>query len=415
MLSIDFIRANKQSIKWAARNKNREVDIDKIIGLDDRRRQLIQQSQKLREERNALAKQTLDENNRERGKQIKEELKGIENRLSLIEKEFNQLMLAVPNVPLPDVPVGKDETANKEIRKWGDRPQFDFTPKSHLELGLDLDIIDFERGTKVSGFRGYFLKNQAVILQYALLFFTLRKLTEKGYTPLIAPAIVKEFTMIGTAHFPWGKPEVYELNDHDAFLSGTAEVPVTAYFAGEILNEKDLPKKFVAVSPGFRKESGSYGKDTKGLYRVHEILKVEQVIIGKNNPDEVKTTHEELQKNAEEILQALELPYRVMLMSTGEMGEPQIKKYDTETWMPSRNAYGETHSNSVLGDFQARRNNIKYRKSDGKTEFCFTYNNTAIAFPRILIPLLEIHQLKDGSVHIPEALQPLTGFDRIQK
>jgi seryl-tRNA synthetase len=415
MLSIDFIRENKQKVIEAAKNKNREVNVAKILSLDDERRQFIQQSQKLREERNVLAKQEFDESNRSRGKQIKEELKGIEDKLTLIEKELNGLLLTVPNIPLPEVPIGKDAGANVEIRKWGSVPAFDFSPKSHIELGKELDLIDFERGAKVSGFRGYFLKNEGAILQMAVLFYAFQELAKKGYTPLIAPSIVREFSLYGTGHFPWSREDVYQLNDSDTYLSGTAEVAVTSYFSNEILNEKDLPKKFVAFSPCFRKEAGAYGKDTRGLYRLHEFWKVEQVAAAKNDLKEALVLHEELEKNAEEILQALILPYRVMLMSTGEMGEPQIKKYDIETWMPSRNAYGETMSNSILGDFQARRLGLKYRNPDGKTEYCYTLNNTAIASPRILIPLLENHQQKDGSINIPKALQSLTGFNTIQK
>ena len=289
----------------------------------------------------------------------------------------------------------------------------DFTPKSHIELGKSLDLFNLERGAKVSGFRGYFLINELARLHFALLFYVFNKLTNKGYTPIIAPAVIKGFVHFGAAQFPWSEQDVYKLNDDDAYLAGTAEQPVTAYFSNEILNEKDLPKKFVAFSPCFRKEAGAYGKDTKGLYRLHEFWKVEQVIIGKNNVQEAKKLHEELQKNSEEILQDLELPYRVLLMCTGDMGEPQIKKYDTETWMPSRNAYGETMSNSIMGDFQTRRLNIKYRKPDGKTEFCFSLNNTALASPRILIALLENYQQKDGSVLIPKVLQTLVGFERI--
>jgi seryl-tRNA synthetase len=413
MLSLDFIRNNKAKVLEAAKNKNRKVDIDKIIKLDNQRRGLIQKIQILRVERNKSAHQKPDEKTIKRGKQIKEELKKIEDDLTKIQVQLDSLVSFVPNVPLPEVPVGRDATGNKELRKWGDLPKFDFQPKTHLELGEQLDLIDVERGVKISGFRGYFLKNQAAQLQIALLFYVFQKLIKKGYVPLIAPAIVKEFTLFGSGQFPWGEQDTYKLNDEDAYLAGTAEQPVTAYYSGEILNEKDLPKKFAAFSSCFRKEAGAYGKDTKGLYRLHEFWKVEQVIIAKNNVEDAKKLHEELQSNCEEILQDLNLPYRVMLMCTGELGEPQIKKYDTETWMPSRNSYGETMSNSIMGDFQTRRLKIKYRKKDGSTEYCFSLNNTALASPRILIALLENYQQKDGSIKIPEVLQQLVGFERI--
>jgi len=413
MLFIDFIRANKEKVIAAAKNKNRVIELDKIITLDNKRRKLIAQIQTLREERNKISKEKFTEQIRERGKKIKNQLKTSEKLLGKTEVELNKLLSFVPNIPLDEVPVGKDEKLNQQTKTWGTPTKFEFTPLSHIELGNKLDLIDFDRGTKTSGFRGYFLKNQAAQLHLAILFYTFNKLVQKGYVPLIAPTIVKGFTLFGTGHFPWGEPEIYRLNDENAFLSGTAEVAVTALYSNEILNEKDLPKKMVAFSPCFRREIGSYGKDTQGLYRVHEFMKVEQVIISRNDLEQAIKLHEELQKNTEEILQELELPYRVMLMCTGEMGEPQIKKYDTEVWMPSRDNYGEVASNSILGDFQTRRLKIKYRKKDGSTEYCYSLNNTAIASPRILIPLLENHQQKNGSIHIPKALQQLTGFNII--
>lgn len=415
MLDINYIRKNVDKVKEAAKNKNRKVDIDAILKLDEERRELIQQSQKLREERNVISKQKPDETTISRGKEIREELKTIEDKLATVEEQFTNLMLYVPNVPLEEVPVGKDEKANKELKKWGEIPIFDFPIKDHIELGTSLDIFDLERGSKVSGFRGYFLKNEGAILHLALLFYVLQKLTKKGYTPFIAPSIVKQFTLYGSGHFPWGsEQDVYKLNEEDAYLSGTAEIPITAYHSGEILQEKELPKKFVGFSPCFRKEAGAYGKDTKGLYRLHEFWKIEQVILGKNNLEEAKKIHEELEQNAEEILQDLKLPYRQLLMSTGDMGEPQLKKYDIETWMPSRNAYGETMSNSIMGEFQARRLNIRYKTAEGKTEFVYTFNNTAVASPRILIAILENYQQADGSIKIPEVLHQYTGFTEIK-
>ncbi|KKQ02201.1 MAG: Serine-tRNA ligase [Candidatus Roizmanbacteria bacterium GW2011_GWA2_36_23] len=413
MLSIEYIKKNKDKVVAAAKNKNREIDVEKILILDEQRRKLIQSIQILREERNQLSKKNGDETIRERGKQLKEELKKLEIDLNSVESELDKLVSFVPNIPLDEVPIGKDASGNIELRKWGEPKKFDFQPKSHIELGQTLDIMDLERGAKISGYRGYFLKNELAALHLGLLFYVFQKLIKKGYTPIIAPAIVKGFNLFGSGQFPWGEQEVYKLNDEDAYLAGTAEVPVTAYYSGETLNEKDLPKKFVALSPCFRKEIGSYGKDTKGIYRVHEFWKIEQVIIAKNDLEEAKKLHEELQSNCEEILQDLQLPYRVLLMCTGDMGEPQIKKYDTETWMPSRNGYGETMSNSIMGEFQTRRLKIKFRTSSGKTEYCYSLNNTALASPRILIAILENYQQKNGSVLIPTVLQSLVGFDKI--
>ena len=414
MLSLDFIRNNKEKVIEAAKNKNRKVDIDKILTLDDERRDLIQKIQLLREERNKLARQGKPHSaEASRGRQIKEELKKYEDQLSTNHQSLNTLLSYVPNVPLDEVPVGADESGNVEVKQWGKIPKFDFELKSHLELGLSLDLFDLERGSKVSGFRGYFLKNQAAQLQFAILFYVFQKLVKKGYTPMIAPSIVKGFTLFGSGQFPWGEQEVYKLNDEDAYLAGTAEVPITSYFSGEILNEKDLPKKFVAFSPCFRREVGSYGKDVKGLYRVHEFWKVEQVIIAKSDVDESKKLHDELQKNTEEILEDLNIPYRRLLMCTGDMGEPQIYKYDTEIWMPYRKGYGEIASNSIMGDFQTLRLKIKYRKKDNTTEYCYSLNDTAIPSPRILIAILENYQQRDGSIKVPEVLQELVGFKEI--
>lgn len=413
MLSLEYIRENKEKVIKAAKNKNRQVDIDTILKLDDQRRELIQKGQVLREERNKTSHQKPDQKTIERGKEIKEELKKIEEELKTINDQLNKLLSFVPNVPLDEVPIGKDETGNVEVKKWGKIPKFDFELKSHLDLGLSLDLFDLERGSKVSGFRGYFLKNQAAQLQFAILFYVFQKLVKKGYTPMIAPSIVKGFTLFGSGQFPWGEQEVYKLNDEDAYLSGTAEIPITSYFSGEILNESDLPKKFVAFSPCFRREAGSYGKDVKGLYRVHEFWKVEQVIIAKNDIEESKKLHEELQKNTEEVMEDLKIPYRRLLMCTGDMGEPQVYKFDTEIWMPYRNGYGEIASNSIMGDFQTRRLKIKYRKKDNTTDHCYSLNDTAIPSPRILIAILENYQQKDGSIKIPEVLQQLVGFKEI--
>jgi len=415
MLDINFIRQNKEKVFQAAKNKNREINLDKILDLDEKRRKLIAQSQALREQRNKIAKDRPTKETIDQGKKIKIKLQEIEKELTTIEQELNILLSFVPNIPLAEVPVGKDASFNKVVKTWGRIPQFDFTVKSHIEIGTELEIIDFERGAKVSGFRGYFLKNEGAVLHLALLFYVFQKLVKKGYTPIIAPAIVKKMALFGCGQFPWGEQDTYKLNDDDAYLAGTAEQPVTSYFSAEILKEEELPKKFVAISPCFRKEAGAYGKDTRGLYRLHEFWKVEQVIIAKNNLEEAKRLHEELQRNSEEILEELELPYQRVILSTGEMGEPQIFKYDTEVWMPYRNAYGEVMSNSIMGDFQARRLNIKYRKKDGTKEYCFTLNNTAIASPRILIAILENYQQKDGSIKIPKALQSFTGFEEIKK
>src|SRR3990167_4613734 len=428
MLDIKFIRENLETVKEAAKNKNREVDWERLLALDEKRRELIGKIEEKRAERNKLQSTnkpiTQSSNNpindkllnekREQGKKLKEDIRDLEEELKTVEKEYDELMLTVPNVPDPIVPVGKDATGNKEVKKWGDIPKFDFKPLDHIGLMKNLDLVDFERGVKVGGFRTYFLKNEGAVLELAVLTYTYQKLIKKGYTPLIAPSLVKDFTLVGNGQFPWGREEVYHLEKDEVYLAGTAEVPVTAYYANEILNEKDLPQKFAAFSPCFRREAGSYGKDTKGLYRLHQFNKVEQVIINKNDYESSISCHEELLQNSEEVLQDLKLPYRVMLMCTGDMGEPQVKKYDVETWMPCRQAYGETMSNSFMGEFQARRLNIRYRGKDGIMKFAHTLNNTAVASPRILIAILENYQQADGSVIVPEVLRDFVGKERIE-
>lgn len=414
MLDVKFIRENKEAVKKAALHKNREVDVDRILHLDDKRKKLQTDMDILRTQRNILgSEKTSDEAKREKGKQIKEDIKIIENDLKATKDELDILLLAVPNVPDASVPIGKDETGNVEIKTWGKPKQFPFTPLDHIALSKKHDLTDFERGVKVGGFRTYFLKNEAALLEIAVLSYTYQKLAKKGYIPMIAPSLVKEFTLFGNGQLPWGREEIYHLEKDDTYLAGTAEVPVTAYFASEVLSQKDLPKKFVAFSPCFRREIGSYGKDTKGLYRLHQFNKIEQVIITTADTKQSLDLHEELLRNSEEVLQDLELPYRVLLMCTGDMGEPQVKKYDVETWMPSRNAYGETMSDSFMGDFQARRLNIRYKTDDGETKFAHTLNNTAIASPRILIAILENYQQEDGSILIPKVLQPFVGKEKI--
>jgi seryl-tRNA synthetase len=414
MLDIKFIRDNLDLCKKAAINKNRQVDWDVLLALDEKRRTLIVALEALRQDRNKIS-QERTEAAQIKGKELKDKLKQHEDDLRECESQLNQIMLTVPNIPDPSSPIGKDSSGNVEVKKWGMIPKFDFQPKDHIDLAKSLDIIDFERGVKVGGFRAYFLKNEGALLEMAIISYALKKLVKKGYIPLTAPSMTKEFTFFGNGQFPWGKEEVYRLEKDDIYLAGTAEVPVTAYYSNEVLLEKDLPHKFVAYSSCFRREIGSYGKDLKGIYRVHQFSKIEQVIISKNDLNNSFTLHEELLANAEEILQDFGLPYRVLNMCTGDMGEPQIKKYDIETWMPGRNEYGETMSNSVMGDYQARRLKIRYKTKDGKTEYCHTLNNTAIASPRILIPILENYQQADGSVKVPEALQSFVGTDIIRR
>ncbi|MBI3103955.1 serine--tRNA ligase [Candidatus Daviesbacteria bacterium] len=408
MLDINFIRENKDKVKKSVEARKANIDLDKLLQLDSQRRELIQKVDDLRAKRNQAA-QAKDI---ETGKKIKEELGGLEKELENVEKEWNILMLQVPNILMDEVPIG-DASKNKVIRKEGSPPKFPFKIKDHIALGKSLDIIDFDRGVKVGGFRGYFLKNEGARLHWAVLNFALDIIGQKGFRVIVPPIVNKSLALLGGGQFPWYEEDTYKLGD-DEYLVGTAEIPLMALHADETFDIKDLPKKYVALSACFRTEIGSYGKDTKGLYRVHEFYKVEQVILCEADEKESLGFFEDLQDNAEGILQELGLAYQVVCLSSQDTGKKSALTYDIETWMPSRENYGETHSNSYVADFQTRRLKIKYRDTDGQTKFCHALNNTAIASPRILIALLENFQLEDGSIKIPEVLQKYTGFSEIK-
>ncbi len=408
MLDIKFIRQNPELIKEAARKKHIDFDVEKLLAVDKRRRELLESSEALKADQNKRSKGPQSPVDLEQLKSLKEKIKVLESELAVVEKEFDELMLFVPNVPDPTVPEGKSDADNKEFKTWGELPKFDFTPKDYVQLMEDLDLVDTERGAKVSGFRGYFLKNEAVRLSFALWQFTLDQMLEKGFQPILAPSIAKEFNFTGTGWLPQGKDEVYKLGE-DEYLVGTAEVSVMGYHSGEILKENELPKKYIAFSPCYRSEAGSYGKDTKGILRVHEFYKFEQVVLCKGDHEESVKWHEEITKNSEELLQALELLYRVVINCAGDLGLGQVKKYDIETWVPSQERYRETHSSSYFHDFQTRRLNIRYRDSEGKVQFAHSLNNTALASPRILINILENYQTKKGTVAVPKVLQKYMG------
>jgi len=415
MLDIRFIRAHPDLVQAGARKKHIDVDIQQLLRLDEQRRSLLSQVESLKALRNKVSKEipTLQGEARQEAitqmQQVAAESRGLESPLREVEASFDALMLRVPNVPADDVPEGLTDADNVVIKTWGEIPQFDFTPRDHVELGERLDIIDIPRAVKLAGSRTYFLKNAGVLLEQAVLQFALHHMVHKGFTPMLVPHLVKDEAMVGTAYFPGGQEQTYRLPEDQVNLIGTAEVPVTAYHADEILRADELPKHYVGLSHCYRREAGTYGKDTRGLYRIHQFQKVEQVVLCVNDPEVSRQEHEHILQNAEEILQALRLPYRVVVVCGGDLGIPQVKKYDIETWMPSRQAYGETHSASKFHDFQARRLRLRYRDQDGNVRFVHTLNNTVIASPRILIPILELYQRADGSVVIPEVLRPYMG------
>ena len=421
MLDIKFIRENSDLIKMAASKKHLSFNVDELIEADKKRLELLQKVEDLRAKQNAVSLEIPKAAPEDKAKKIEEmsvvknELKDLESELDKIMESWRNLMLKVPNVPDMSVPEGDTDADNQEVKKWGNpktENEFGFKPKDHIEIMEGQDWVDFERGIKTSGFRGYFLKGEAALLDVAIWQYGMQKWSEKGFTPMLVPSLVKKETLLGSGYLPQGQDDLYNDIDGDYF-AGTGEVATMYYHAGEILEKKDLPKKFISFSPCFRKEAGAHGKDTKGLYRVHEFMKLEQVILCEANHEESVKYHEELTLHAEEVLEQFNIPYHRVVNCGGDLGLGQVKKYDLEAWMPSKNKYGETNSSSYFHDFQTRRLNIRYRDDDGKLKFVHSLNNTAIATPRLLLMIIENYQNSDGTVTVPEALVPLMGGKKI--
>ena len=415
MLDIKYIRENGELLKKTAEQKLVDIDIDRLLDLDRMIKDKNVIVEQMRSERNALSSKipTLQGNEKQENvnkvKLLKEEISKIEEELLPLQVEFEDLMYRVPNPTLPEVPVGKSDEENVEVRKVGEVRKFDFEPKSHIDLGLELDLMDFVHASKIAGSRTYYLKNEAVLLEMALCRFVVDKLVKKGFTPMSVPVMVKDTAMKGTGYFPIGKEQAYEIGEDGLYLVGTSEVSLVSYHNGEIVDVNEKPILYAGYSNCFRREAGTYGKDTKGLYRVHQFTKIEQVAICKADYDTQYKLHDFLLNNSEEILQDLKIPYRVVQVCTGDIGLGQVRKHDIEAWMPSRNSYSETHSCSSFNDFQARRSNIRYRDENGELRYAYTLNNTAIASPRVLIPILENYQNADGSITVPEVLVPYMG------
>lgn len=418
MLDLEFIRQNQKLVERAILRKRLTFDLNRFLLLDEQRRQLITRRDALLAERNTLN----IEESKTRGPVLKQELRELEEQLRHVEPEFRRLHLEVPQIPADEAPDG-DETASVEVKRVGEPTNFSFEPKDHVLLGKTLGILDLERGVQTAGFRGYYLKNEAVLLHYGLMQFGLEIMRKHGFTLMAPPTKVREFALTGSGHFPFGRSEAYEVANaarmedestkEPAFLVGTAEPSLLAYFANEVLATGVLPQRVAGISPCYRSEVGSYGKDVKGLYRIHEFMKVEQVVLCRADDAEQMVRFQEMLSVVEELLGALKLPYRFLDVATGDMGPGKVRMYDVETWMPSRNGYGETHSCSAIGDWQARRFGIRYRDEDGKIKHVYTLNNTVVASPRILIAILENHQQADGSVRIPEPLQPYVGSKQL--
>jgi len=425
MLDIKYIRENKEAIVEVIKNKNIKLDLERLLELDKERVRLLQKVEKLQADKNNLNNKIAQAENKEevivQGAKIKEELAQLEPEFKKTKDEFEALMVKVPNIVSADTPLGKDESGNKEVLIWGEIPKFDFSIKNHIELGKDLDILDLEKGTKTAGYRGYYLKNEGASLVMALMMYAISKMIEKGYTPMIPPTLVKGNALFGTGYFS-GKeydPEednIYQLASADEeadgktsrerkFLVGTAEPSLLAYYADDILKEEDLPIKVAGYSQCYRSEIGSYGKDTKGFYRVHEFMKVEQVVLMKADNEASVKMHEDMFAISKEIHEELGLPYRVLQICTGDMSAGKYRAYDIETWMPGLNRWGETGSASNFTDWQARRLNTKYIDKEGNKKFVYMLNNTVLPSARPFIAILENFQQADGSVIIPKVLR----------
>jgi len=412
MLDIQFIRQNADQVRAAIKNKGLTLDLDDLLAVDRERREATTELEHKRARKNELSsgipKASKDDRPRlvEEAKQVRTEIEQLEPRLGEIQKRYQDLMLRVPSLPRPEVPIGKGEEDNVEVRRVGEPRKFDFTPRDHLELMTALGMVEFDGPRRFAGQRSYALVGDGALLEMALLRLAVDTLVERGLKLVSPPVMVKERAMIGTGFFPLGREEAYSIPADEVFLIGTSEVPLVSMHCDDVLDEGRLPLKYAGISPCFRREAGAHGKDTRGLYRVHQFMKVEQVVICAPDEGIAEKIHYELLGNAEAILAKLEIPYRVAIACTGEIGLGQTRKHEVESWMPGRNAFSETHSCSTLGDFQSRRSNIRVRLADGSLGWPYTLNNTAVASPRILIPLLENHQNADGSVTLPKALVP---------
>jgi seryl-tRNA synthetase len=418
MLDIKFIRENADLVKDAVRKKHMSVDVDELIGVDDERRKLLGEVEEKRADQNYYGQQIPNASEHEKEgmmeelKKLKEGLQKKESELKEVMGRWQTMMLRVPNLPDISVPEGKSDEDNEEIRTWGEVPKFSFDPKSHTELTEKHDLVDFRKGANVAGFRGYFLKNEAVGLSFAIWDRVRKSLQKKGFTPFLAPSLVGKEPFMGTGYLPDGEEDLYKTQD-ELYLAGTSEVATMAYFMDQVFEEKDLPIKIVAFSPCFRREAGSHGKDAKGLMRVHEFYKVEQVVLCQASHEESVKHHEKMLGYAEELMKEFEIPYRVVVNCGGDLGLGQVKKYDIESWVPSEQTYRETHSASYFHDFQTRRLNIRYRDGEGKLRFAHSLNNTAMATPRGLVSILENNQQEDGTILVPQALQDEFGKDKI--
>lgn len=433
MLDIKFIRDHVGELKEAVKNKGISLDLDALLEIDKERVSLLRETElfnKAKNELNNEINQAASEAERksliEKGRDLKEP---DPKRIEAVKNEFDELMAKVPTIPSPDTPIGQGEAQNKEIFRWGEPRKFKFEPKDHITLGKALDILDFEKGAKTGGFRGYYVKNDGVLLVMGIMMYALRKMVKGGFKPMIPPTLVKEFALFGSGYFSGLKynPEVDEIyqiatSDKEAtgavsrekkFLVGTSEPSILAYYADETLNLMDLPIKVCGYSQCYRSEIGSYGKETKGLYRVHEFMKVEQVVITEADTEKANKLQDEMTSVSGEMHEELGLPYRRLQICTGDMSAGKYRAFDLEAWLPGMNRWAETGSASNFLDWQARRLNVRYLDGNGEKKYAYMLNNTALPSPRILIAILENYQTADGRVIIPEVLRPYVGKEEI--
>jgi seryl-tRNA synthetase len=414
MLDIKFIRENLDIVKAGALKKRIEIDLDSLVALDDERKALMAEVEKMRSRQNEVsllivnADDSTKNNLLSEMRVLKEELQQKETTLEDVMKRWKLLMLQVPNVPDMSVPEGVSDEDNVEVKVWGEKTEFSFEPKNHIDIMTTLDMLDLDRGTKVAGFRGYFLKGDGALLSYAIWHYAHEFFLKRNFVPLLVPSLVKQKTLLGTGYIPQGEDDLYKTQDGD-YLAGTAEVATMGFHMDEVLEKEELPKRYLSFSPCFRREAGSHGKDVKGLIRVHEFYKVEQVVLCEASHEESVKYHEELNKNIEEFIESLGIPYHTVANCGGDIGLGQVKKYDVELWVPLEQKYREIGSASYFHDFQTRRLNIKYKDSDGKQKYVHSLNSTAIPTPRILVSLVENYQQEDGSVLIPEVLRSFMG------
>lgn len=422
MLDIKFIRENKDLIAFGAEKKRSSFKVEELLIHDDNRLVLLKEVEELRARQNKVSEMLGNSNAisseekttvLEEMKLLKDTLKQKEGEFEETMKEWRKLMLAVPNIPDMSVPEGENDADNVEVRKWGEIPTFSFPVKTHIELMEQGDMVDFERGTKTSGFRGYFLKNDGALLEMAIWQYVMHRWTKKGFTPMVVPSLVKRETLLGSGYLPQGEDDLYK--DGNDYFAGTGEVSTMYYHSDEVLDKANFPIKYIAFSPCFRKEAGSHGKDVKGLVRVHEFFKCEQVVLSEASHEESVRLHEEITRNSEEMMEELGLPYHTVVNCGADLGLGQVKKYDIEAWMPSQEKYRETHSASYFHDFQTRRLNIRYKDENGKMRFAHSMNNTAAATPRLITAIIEHYQQADGTILVPEVLKSYVGKETLGK